>query len=767
MQHEASHEQQSSFLNPEILQRYWRVLRRRTRLILMIVGVFCFLGFVVTLLMPSSYRATVTLQLEPQAAKIVNVEGVQPEMSKSNDKAFYETQYALLESRSLAERVVKSLNLDTSPEFMGSDKKGGVGAVIDAVLGKGDAPAEQMDESQLAQRRRNAVDRLLTMIIVTPERNSQLVDVSVSGRDPAMVARIANAIGENFISSNLDRRFDASSYARRFLEDRLAEVKLKLQESEKELVDYAQSESIVDTNDDRSLVEANLAALNDSLAQAQADRITNEELWKQAEATSGDGLAEVIQNDTVGKLRERLAASQAEYQQKLSQYKPAFPAMVQLKAQIDELQLQLMAQVDLVKSTIKARYEASLSREKLLADQVDKLKSDVLAQRDRSIQYNILRREVQANKTLYEGLLQRFKEVGIAGGVGLSNVSIIDRAEPPRFRYSPKLSLNLIFSAMLGLIAGVGAAFGLEMMDETLKSPDQAEAKVGLQVLGVIPLIDTSASVLDLIDSPRSDVAESYRSLRTAIQFATAGGMPKSLLVTSSQPGEGKTTTTWALAKGFAQLGFKVLLIDVDLRRPSMHRLIGVPNTVGLSDYLSGSKPLGELIQTPFPNLSFISSGSIPEDPTELLAGARMTSLLSFGASHFDIILLDGPPILEIADAPLLASLSEGTLMVVSANMARHTVVRNRLKRLQQARVKVLGVVMTKFDMRNANSYYYYSGYYSGAYDYHPDIEKDEGWAVESLAKPDSGTEKKAEGDAAVLQTAEGERPDAKDGDKA
>ncbi|MFK8252356.1 GumC family protein [Ancylobacter terrae] len=724
-------EKEEGWFNPEVLFRLWRILVRRRRLIAAVVGLALVLGLVVTLIMPSIYRATITLQLARESAKIVNVENVQSDNDGATNREFLETQYALLKSRSLAEKVVQALNLDTDEEFSGKPQKVGFFSWIGGLI-FGVPEEEPLSANEITERRIQAAERLQGMMAVTPQRNSQLVDVHVNSASPELASKIANALGESFIAANLERRYDASSYARNFLEDRLAELKLKLEETEKELVNYAQSASIVNTDDNKTLLGSNLESLNDAISKVQTERIKNEELWKQAQGTGGFGLPQILENDTIRDLRTQYARLSAEYQQKLKQFKPAFPQMMQLKAQLDELELQMTAQADLVRSVIQARYEATMQQENMLKERLEALKTDVLAMRDRSIRYNILKREVDTNKTLYEGLLQRYKEIGIAGGIGASNISIIDRAEVPKVRYSPRLKLNLAIAAFLGLMAGVAAAFGLEMFDDTLKSPDQAEEKIGIPVVGVIPLAPGNPDLMSVLDDPRSNVSEAYRSLRTALQFSASSGTPKSLLVTSSQPGEGKSTTAVALARNFSQLGFRVLLIDADLRRPSLHKYFDVENAVGISDYLEGSAQLVGILHTPRQNLTFIPCGSVPQEPTELLAGSKMKNLLTYGSKHFDMLILDGPPILELADAPLLASMTEGTLMVVSANHVRHAVVRTRLKRLQQARGRLAGLVLTKFDMREANSYYYYTGYYSSAYEYASD--KDDRLEVDAEA---------------------------------
>lgn len=733
-------EPEAGFISAETLYRYWRILLRRWQLIAAVTVSFTVLGLIVSLIMPSIYRASTTLQLTRQSAKVVEVDSMQPESNSATaDRDFYETQYALLTSRSLAERIVRVLNLDAPGALTGeSDTKGLFVTVFDQIFGN---PNEGLSESDLRDSRSRAVDTFLTMIDITPQRNSQLVTASVRARDPELAATLANALAENFISTSLERRYDASSYARSFLQDRLNELKVKLEETEKELVAYAQSESIVSTDDDKSLLSSSLQSLNTALSDVQADRIRKEENWKQAERTDGLGLSQIIDNETMREIRNRLAQLSAEYQQKLKLFKPAFPEMVQLKAQIDELRAQMVAQGDLIKASIRSQFEAALQQENLLREKVEQTKGEFLTMRDRAIRYNILKREVDTNKTLYDGLLQRYKEIGIAGGVGVSNIAVVDRAETPIKRYSPKLLINLAVAAFMGLAFGVGSAFAVELFDDTLKSPDHAEEKIGVPVVGVIPLLPEGENVRAALEDSRSNLAEAYRSLRTALQFSSNAGMPNSLLVTSSQPGEGKTTTSLALAKNFAQLGFRVLLIDGDLRRPSLHKMLGTSNVVGLSNYLAGTAQLAAVIQSPSPNIVFVPCGPVPADPTELLASSRMKNLLNYASKHFDLLILDGPPILELADAPLLATMTEGTLMVVSANYVRHAVVRTRLKRLQRASVRIVGLVLTKFDTRQASSYYYYSGDYAGAYDYASSVEADD---KALLASDGSGSTKSA-----------------------
>ena len=338
---------------------------------------------------------------------------------------------------------------------------------------------------------------------------------------------------------------------------------------------------------------------------------------------------------------------------------------------------------------------------------MDETKRGVLVTRNKEIQYNILKREADTNRTLYEGLLQQYKDIGIAGAVGTNNVAVIDRAQLPGGPYKPNLRMNVLSWLGLGLLAAASIIALLELLDDTFKSPEEIEEQLGLAVLGIIPISD--GGVLTEINESSNPIAEAFRSFRTALQFSTDQGAPKTVVVTSAQPGEGKSTTALALAINFSQLGMKVLLIDADLRNPSQHRNLGRPNGAGLSNYLAGgAMPESAFQKTDVDGLYFMASGPLPPNPAELLAGSKMLSLLSTASEKVDAVIVDSPPILGLADAPLLASITAGTLLVIATGQTRRSVVKAALKRLHFARARMVGALMNKCDFR---SNYGYSGY--------------------------------------------------------
>ena len=701
---------------------YWYMLVRHARLVASAVGAGLVLGLVATLLTTPLYRATVTIQIDPRVINVTGVQGVEP-VQTTGDRDDLQTQIALLRSRSLAERVVDRLNLADDSNFMAPS--GGVKSTIKRLLGREPRPTNAADR---AAREKAAAGVLLAHLTIDPVRGSRLVKITYESSNPAMAARVANAVADNFIGANLDRRFDASSYARKFLEERIAQVKAKLEDAERQLVAYAAAQKLVTVGDSShdtaeatastSLAAANLIEMNSALAKAREDRILAEQKWREAQANSGATSPDLMVDPTIQALRGSRAQLEAQYQQKLAIYKPDYPDMVQLRAQMDGIDQQLALAATHAKQSLRAQYQVALHQEQALQGQVDSLTSGVLDQRQRSIQYNIIEREVDTNRTLYDGLLQRYKEIGVAGDLSANNISVVDHAEPPHRPFSPNLPLNLGLMSGLGLLIGLGAAFLLESLDETIKTPDDVEGKLGIPLLGAIPLLDKGMTAREAMLDGRSVFSEAYYSVRTALQFSTSEGVPANLLVSSARPAEGKSTTAVALATNFAKLGMRVLLVDGDLRNPSLHRVIGGENSAGLSNYLTGRGSIAQLAQpTEQPDLAFMSCGPLPPNPAELLAGPQMRQLFEEAREHFDLLVIDGPPVMGLADAPLLASAAEGTVIVIEAGYTKRGLVAAALRRLETGGARVLGAVLTKLDVKGAGYGYGYHDY-GYSYDY-------------------------------------------------
>ena len=364
---------------------------------------------------------------------------------------------------------------------------------------------------------------------------------------------------------------------------------------------------------------------------------------------------------------------------------------------------------------MRDQYSDSASREQRLTEKVDSLREQTLDQRRRSIQYNIFQRDVDTNRELYNGLLQRYKEIGVAGGVGENNISVIDIARPVDHPSSPRPLLNIALALVLGSLLGIGAALVREQMDETISDPAEMEARVGLPLLGTVPLSDSDDPLIELKD-PKAAITDAYLSIQASLTFSTDHGIPTSLMVSSSRPSEGKSTSTYALAYSIARAGSRVLLIDGDMRSPSIHNLLSLSNEHGLSSYLAGTNGIDEVIQHPSSEVfAVMTAGPLPPNAAELLRGSRLPALLTELRTRFDHVLIDAPPVIGIADAPILASNVEGVVFVMEAKGVRARVAQAAIERLRQGRGHLLGGIMTKLPLRQIGYGYEYGyGYGHG-----------------------------------------------------
>ncbi|MEW5424327.1 GumC family protein [Amorphus sp. 3PC139-8] len=712
------------------IRKYIGILLKHRWLVLAVAIAIVAVGLVYTLLQTPIYRGTATIEIKRDVSTLDGVPGLDSGEGGGGAE-FYQTQYQLLKSRALAERIVAKLRLGEQPDFVAT-KGSLLSRVKSTIFGGGDQNSNNAKRNEAI-----AIGRVRGGLSVQPIRGSQVVAVSFDSSSPRFAQEVANAAVTSFVDMNLERSYEASAHARKFLEERLQDLKTRLEDSERKLVDYAEEKDILVTSGEGSLAQTNLESTNESLSTAAKERLRQELLWNQVKGK--DTLPQSLENEAIKTFRAKRADLLVEYQEKLKVFKPGFPDMVSLKSQIDELDTQIRLETERIKDSIQAQYEAAKEHETSLTKELANLKRSVTDYQERNIEYTILKREVDTNRSLYEGLLQRYKELSVAGGGGNpSNISVVDEAQRPGGPYKPNLKQNLAISLALGVIFGGMAAFGREFIDDSFNKPEEVEEILGLPLVGLIPDVEDTKYHSEMED-PRSALNEAYRSLRTALQFSTSAGVPKTLLVTSSRPGEGKSSTALNVARHFALLGMRVLLIDADLRKPSLHRRLGSTSNRGLSNCLVGTASPPEVVQrTDYPNLEFMASGPLPPDPTDLLASSRMASLLSVASEKYDLVVVDSAPVGGMADALILSNFAQGCIHVVEAHKMPRNGVVNALKRLQFARAEVLGVVLNKYNFKQSGYNYGY-GYY-GYYGYGAENQLTDGASDEYDEEDDEET---------------------------
>jgi capsular exopolysaccharide synthesis family protein len=695
------------------------VLKRKWALILFFLFVVVSTAIATSMMTPI-YRSVISMKIERDAPKVVDYKDVTP-AETYYDVDFYKTQYELLKSRTLAARVVEQLNLRPHASVAPPSAPSWKDLVPAAVLRLLPAPvaARLAPEPREAQPTTASVGSFLGSMTVEPIRNSRLLRIYYDSADPQLATDALNSLAQNFINVNLERRSEANSYAKAFLEEKIAQTKAKLEDAERQLVAFQRDHQIINVDDKQNVLAQTLSDFNSAGSRAQQERVKAQALYDAFKADP-ESSPQVLENKSIQALKEQRAKMQAEYEDLTPIYKPMFPKMQQMKASIDELDRRIKTEIDVIRRSVEGSYRASLEQEANILGKLEGSKKAMLDLQGRSIRYNILKRDVETYRQFYDGLLQRYKEVGVAGGIGVNNISVVDPAEVPSAPFKPNLRQNLVMAMVLGLAGGLGLVFFLEYLDDRLHRPEDMERITHLPVLGVVPMVkrtrghDARQLAMTTFNDVRSSFAEAYRSVRTALQFSTSEGAPKRLIVTSTSAGDGKTTTALSLAINFAQTGRPVLIVDADLRNPSLHRNLGIENSKGLSNYLSSDMPATSVLQqTTIPNLSVITSGPLPPNPVELLSGPKLGALLAqCGETHAHIIL-DSPPVLGLADAMVLGNHVGAVLYVVASGSTKKGHVKVALKRLRLAGVTPIGTVMTKVRLADGmygyeSAYYYY-----------------------------------------------------------
>ena len=695
-------------------------VRRYMWMALAIVGAVVVLALIATMLDTPRYTASASVQINDQSDEVLGSEfegNIAPPSDWDVDR-FLNTQLDVLRSRALAERVADALDLANNQQFFAAMEVG----------------AQQAGDPEDA-RRNLAIALLQSGTAIELKRSTRIADIGFSSTDAEVSAQVANTFAEEYIQQNLQRRFDSSAYARNFVAEQLDEARLDLENSEEALNDYARSVGLIRTRDAfaptardaaaGTVTSSSLLQYNEAAIRAREARIAAQSRWDAVRDTPALASQPVLNNPTVQSLMTRRAELESELQAARERYLPGHPALTRLEADIAGVARQLQRTANEVRQSIQAEYRAAQAAEDRLQGEVQQARGATLQEQQQSVRYNVLAREADTARTIYEGLLQRYRELNASAGIASSNITIIDRAQIPGVPSSPSLPRNLALGVLLGLaLAGI-AVFLRDQLDDVIHTPEDVEGKLDLSLLGVVPRAEDMPP-LTALDEPKSPISEAYNSLRGALLYSTSRGLPRIIVVTSAQAGEGKSTTSFAIAQGLARVGQRSLLIDADMRRPALHHLSAVPNTRGLTDLLVTRDPLASAVtQVTVGDAAFdvIPAGPLPPSPSELLSSPRMAQLLEEAAQEYAAVIVDSPPVLGLADAPMLSAIADGTVFVVEAERGRSGSLKAALRRLRAMDPVILGAVLVKFDpakLGNRYSAYYGYDYYAYASEREP-----------------------------------------------
>lgn len=687
-------------------------------------------GFVVTMMQTPIYQASARLEVVSPSARIF--EDIELVSEAADQRAFLTAREKIL-TRALAERVVFQLGLTERPDFLYPSPSFSPWNLLNRAFGLKDTAT--LDDHDAERRQNIAIARVLGAMSVSLIPNTSLLTISFKDQSPDYARDIANQIAQSFIDQRVDQTGETSSLARQFIQEQVLQVKNKLQDSEQALVDYAREAGITVTGGESSLISSNVNAINTALAKAIEERLSSDLLVKQIDLGRGDSLEQVLGSDPLQKLRSEIVSLTAEYQQKLTTFKPGFPEMQQLQTRIRELERQYTNGVAIIHDGIRMKREEAIGREAELRTKLAELERAQIEYEDKSIQYTILKRDVDSNRSQYDTLISKLNEIGVGSELKTQNAAIVDFAIRPSSPVTPRLVINLAMAFALMMALSAAIIYLLELLNNTFVNPDQVENELGLPVLGILPKVEADALEAQLKD-PKSGLSEAYRSLRTSIQFSGTEGMPRTLMVTSSEPSEAKSTTVHKLAMDFAALGKKVLVIDADLRKPSMHRQLGMDNLLGLSNLLTNSLEREDMSlvmrRVREENVWVITSGTIPPNPVDLLSSTKMALLIDRVSARFDITIIDGPPVIGLSDAPILSRITQASLLLVSTNNVSRKSAKASLKRLRSAGGNVIGAVLTQFSVKafDYNYAYRYMNYYY--YQYGHEAAKLEGMSGSS-----------------------------------
>lgn len=690
------------------------LLFRQRMLLIGVVATALVLGLVLTLLTKPVYQSTATVRIDPNGANIVEGQDLAPTVATSEINRYMQTQGTVITSQRMALQVVDSLKLDQNDDVLGK-------AVAD---GK---PADLTDKQWQAKRRDMAAAIVRSGVSVDIPQDNRVISINFRSGDPVMARLVTDSYADNFVQADVRRALDANAYAQKFLQEQIVQISAKLQEAERAANSYAKANRIVSSpvgapaegetassSTSPTLMVSNLASVSGSYTQARAQRIAAEQRWAAVAGIPAGQLPEVQQSPAIQDLyseRGKVVTMLSELRQR---YGDTYPQVIEAKARVASLDNQISRLSADIKNGIRDIYNIAKRQEQALSGELNKVSDQTLDEQDRRVQFNLLDRQASALRTQLASLLDRYNQISAAANVRSGSITKLDAATLPGSPVTPNLVKNMIVALILGVGLAVVLAVLSESFDDRLRSSEDVERKLGTPLLGFTPYV-ADDEVSEQANDPFSSLMEAYSSLRTSVDFAITGSN-RIIQVTSSQPSEGKSLTTSVLAKKYAQLGRKTLLIDADLRKPTIANLFGAKRTsVGFAEVLLGDVSLADALLKDTPeNLDVLPIGSIPSNPVELLSSQLLVDFLAKYRKEYAVIVIDSSPVMGLADAPLISRHADGVVFIVEANRSQFGQTKSALRRLRNAGASVAGVVLTKYRSAEAGlSYDYMYNYYA------------------------------------------------------